>query len=192
MGWRLLLGWHRRWRGVGDLRSLGGDGGDGDAYGEGSHRGGADAAGPQASLEAREGDDDARPPLGGKTGFARRSRGAGRWGFLEGRGADGPQGARRAAGREPRDPYRVMEWGAVCLRGRAPPAGGDDVPAPSGAGAARPHLGGRSVAKQEVHEPRAALRWAPRLYDARGGHAGGHRGDEGVRRGESGGGWGLR
>src|SRR3712207_7025984 len=47
------LGWDLRRRGVGDLRPVGRDGGDGHAHREGPHRGRAHAAGAAPALEAR-------------------------------------------------------------------------------------------------------------------------------------------
>ncbi len=67
LGRRFLLGRHLLWGGMGNLRPVGRDGGDGHAHREGSHRSRADAAGASPSLEARPGDDDAGSPLGRTT-----------------------------------------------------------------------------------------------------------------------------
>src|ERR687894_3152006 len=125
---------------------MGRDGGDGHAHREGSHRGHADAACTAASVEARPRGDDAGCPLGRTTRVARRSGSAGRWGVREGRGTHGPQGSRATTGREPGDHDRALEWGAVWLRGRALPAGGDDLLAYPRAVAAHPDLGGWGLA----------------------------------------------
>src|SRR5918998_4800894 len=191
LGRSLLLRCHLCRR-DGDLRPVGRDGGDGDGDGACSAGRDPDSSGPPPPLETRPRDDDAGSPFrqsprfAGGSGCPRRRR------LLEGWGADGPQGQGGAVGREPGDTDRPVERRALQLRGRTLPYQGDDFLASSDPEAAYPDLGGRCVAQQEVHEPGAALRWPARLHHSRGGHTRGHPGDEGLRRGEQGGGRYLR